>query len=172
MYAEYLHGLWDITAGYVTDPLWKVRLNKQVADWQYSHDCDGILCEQSRNQGITLSTYPTYGNSPFPQLADANKCFIPGWGAPVNAVPQTIVLETPGISIDQYTVGASNGPVAGSTTFTVPGLVGKSIDIALRVLLNFGTEYTFDSRTGTITLLGGKLFNAGPPAEVYTIFSY
>ncbi len=89
--------------------------------------------------------------------------------APV-IVNRIITIQGSDVSMIQYAVGASGGPVAGATTFTPsPSLIGKTVNVAMRILLDAGVDYTFSATTGTITLLEGRLFNTG---EVYTIFSY
>lgn len=71
----------------------------------------------------------------------------------------------------QVEVGATGGPVNGTTTFTLSTLIGKTIQFALSGYGFYlqGDQFIFNSTTGTITLLTGLLFNTG---EVYTIFYY
>lgn len=89
--------------------------------------------------------------------------------API-VVNRVITIQGSNVAIEQYPVGDTGGPVAGTTTFTPsPSLIGKTVNVAMRVLLDAGDDYTFNTTTGTITLLGGRLFNTG---ETYTIFSY
>lgn len=70
----------------------------------------------------------------------------------------------------QFTIGDGGGltPVNGATTYTNPVLIGKSPLIMVNGggFLVLNTDYSFNSTTGTITLLGGRLFNTG---EVWTI---
>jgi len=169
MYAQYLNGLWRIQVGYRTDPLHQVRVEREIAQWQEDFDCAGALCTESQTNGVIVTTYPQFGNSPFPSIGNADKCFMPGWGVSPNAVPQNIIIEQDTLTITQYTVDTVNGPVSTTNTFTVTSLIGKTISIALGTVLDYGVDFSFNVMTGTITLLLGRVFN---PGEVYTISSY
>lgn len=106
-------------------------------------------------------------------------CPLPYQGVTWCKVAPTPVIVTrinplPQVSIEQFTVGASSGPAVGSTTFTplIAGrayLIGKTtIGVAQMTVLTKDVDYTFNTLTGTITLLAGRIFN---PGEVYTITS-
>lgn len=94
---------------------------------------------------------------------------------PVPVVVTRTVTTGPAVTIFQFTVGMVSGPVIGATTFTpyiggVAYLTGKTtIEVAQLMVLTLGTDYTFDTTTGTITLLLGRVFNNG---EVYTITAF
>lgn len=115
-----------------------------------------------------------------PQLDPCNNTCYEGvtW---CNVTPAPIVVNRvinvsgSDVSIEQFEVGTSDGPISGATTFT-PLLLGRaylvgktSIEVAVGTVLTLGTDYTFDNTTGTITLLLGRLFN---PGEVYTITAF
>lgn len=175
LYADYLSGLWGITAGYKYKSLWEIKLTKTILDWQEDYDCSGVLCTRAQlTSGTTLLVYPGFGGSPFPQIGETGGCSVPYVRGGTNAVPQTVVITTAPLSILQFTVGATGGPVAGTFIFTplvggIAYLIGKTIDIALGTVLTAGVDYSFNSASGIITLLNGRLFNA---AEVYTITSF
>mgnify|MGYP001607879901 CR=1 FL=1 len=174
MYAGYLKGLWGITAGYQTVPPYLTITRKKLADWQLLQDCKGALCTASRSAEYTILAYPTLGTTTFSTGCDTECNPIPAISA---IAPQQIIISTsPPFNIIQYTVGAITGPVAGSTIFTplsagAAYLIGMSVDIALNDYgpLTQGVDYSFNSSTGQITLLSGRLFNIG---EVYTITSF
>lgn len=94
---------------------------------------------------------------------------------PVPVVVTRTVTSGPTVTIFQFTVGDISGPTIGATTFTpyiggVAYLTGKTtIEVAQLMVLTLGTDYTFDTTTGTITLLLGRVFN---PGEVYTITAF
>lgn len=170
MQAMYLNGYWGINVGYKTSPLWKIRLDRTIGQWQEDSDCSGLLCEQSKNSEAIVVEYPVFGFSPFPQITQIDNCWHLAMGKCYkNAVPQNITLLKNTLSILQYAVDNPNGPVGGTSTFIVSALIGKNINIAIGVVLENGTDFTFDPAKGLITLLKGRLFNSG---EIYTIFSY
>ena len=72
MYALYMKDLWGTTVGYKPLPYLIAVMNKMLIDWWSAQDCQNLLCTQSQNQPITVLTYPTWGNSPFPQIHDYN----------------------------------------------------------------------------------------------------
>ncbi len=74
MYALYLDQLWGQTVGYKPVPYLIVVMNKTLVDWWGDQDCQNQLCLQSQNQSIVVAKYPTWGNSPFPQIQDHNNC--------------------------------------------------------------------------------------------------
>ena len=177
VYAKFMTEQWGISVGYQVPDLYSSVMNKQLADWQLLSDCNGELCKRSSLGTTTITKYPTWGNSPFPQIVEPYSCesiaaSVSG-GAP--AVPEIVNVVVPPLSIQQYEVGAINGPIPGYTTFTPlntlgnPVLMNKNIDIALGAFLELSVDYDFSIITGTITLRLGRLFNVG---EVYTIISY
>lgn len=94
---------------------------------------------------------------------------------PVPVVVTRTITTGPTVTIFQFTVGDISGPTIGTTTFTpyiggVAYLIGKTtIEVAQLMVLTLGTDYTFDTTTGKITLLLGRIFNLG---EVYTITAF
>lgn len=179
----YMKSQWGISVGYPVPSAPVTLLRKQVMDWQLMQDCDNVLCAMSTSGTTTITAYPVWGNSPFPQIPDKGECYLESIGvAPV--VPQSVTVVTPPIEILQYTVGSPGGPAGGTFVFTPLNSSGNPVLANHSILLELsgygplvaGTNYTFNPTTGTITLLivGGfqTLFNAGPPAEVYTITIY
>ena len=74
MYALYMKDLWGNTVGYKPLPYLIAVMNKMLTDWWSAQDCQNLLCTQSLNQPVTVLVYPTWGNSPFPQIQDVNNC--------------------------------------------------------------------------------------------------
>lgn len=107
----------------------------------------------------------------------SNTCYQGVTWCRVEPNPVTVVRTTQGsdVSMHQFTVGATNGPVIGMSSFTpmISGyayLIGKtSIEVKQRVVLTRDVDYSFNSTTGTITLLLGRVFNLG---EVYSITAF
>lgn len=154
--ADYLKKEWGMTVGFKTLPGYIVLMNKELADWQENMDCTGVT-----PKGDTC-VVTSYG------IREIKKgCF---QACDVPSLPPTQIIINQGTySSDQFTVGASGGPVNGTTTFVLPYLINKKIEIALIGVLTKGSDYNFDTDSGTITLLSGRLFNTD---ETYTIFSY
>jgi len=174
IFAKFMQGQWGINVGYSIPNLLISVMRKTVADWQLLSDCNNTLCVATTSGTTVITSYPTWGNSPFPQIVDSRSCYIEAiTGA--SAVPETVNIIVPPLLITQYEVGSSNGPTAGTNVFTplnsvrIPVLIDRTVDIALGAFLELGVDYSFNITTGTITLLLGRLFNAG---EVYTIISY
>lgn len=185
LYASYMKGEWGISVGYKPKPLPVIRMQKRLADWQLSMDCHGELCEKSNATyqpcnicpPVPFSkvvTYPTWGNSPFPQIDEAPDCNR-SWSGITPAVIQNVNITVPPLFTLQYTVGSATGPIPGAITFAPVDssgnhiLIGKTIDLFQLTILQAGVDFSFDTTTGVITLLSGRLFNAG---EVYTIISF
>lgn len=185
MYAAYMVGEWGIKVGYTPKSIPIARMQKRLADWQLSMDCNGALCEKSKatfkpcpvcvpEPYSKVLSYPVWGNSPFPQIYGCNAYLYPS-SINVPAVLQGVEVVNPPILTYQYTVGELYGPLPGTTTFTPLDtngnhfLIGRSIDLFQLTILQAGIDYTFDSTTGTITLLAGRLFNTG---EVYSILTF
>jgi hypothetical protein len=185
LYANYMKGEWGITVGYVPKALPIVRMQKRLADWQLSMDCHGELCIKSRATYkqcnicppvpySTVVTYPTWGNSPFPQIDENPNCNW-SWSGVAPATIQTVNITVPPLFTLQYTVGATDGPIPGAVIFAPVDslgnhiLIGKTIDLFQLTVLQANVDYSFDTATGTITLLAGRIFNGG---EVYTIISF
>lgn len=173
-YTKYMQGLWGIEVGYRVYSWCKVFMEKWLLTWQLETDCEGILCDQSRKNNSIIIQYPKLGKNPFPQIFEANDCYIPGRGFGIPAVPQNIIINNESLSITQFEVDTTGGPISNTNQFTpiVAGsayLIGRKMDMALGVLLTKGSDYVFNITTGTITLLQGRLFNSD---EVYTIFTY
>ena len=143
LYSLYMKGEWGIITGYVPKPLPIVRMQKRLADWQLSMECNGSLCVKSRatykpcavcvpEPYSKVVTYPTWGNSPFPQIDEVYDCTRP-WSSSIPAVMQNINITVPPLFTLQYTVGSVEGPVIGSNTFAPTDsfgnhvLIGKTI---------------------------------------------
>lgn len=120
------------------------------------------------------------GYTKFPVLFEFNPYHLAPQDSWINGGCCTKVTTTAGSIVNtfNFTVGTtqtSNNPAAGSFIFTQPLLVGFKIQLAIfgDGFLNPGpagiVQYTFDITTGTITLVGGLLFNIG---DSYTIFAY
>lgn len=174
-FSMYMNGEWGVqTGGYKPVPMYIVNMKKTLLDWQEALDCSSLLCAASQTQPITITGYPAYGGSIYPQIGYEYDCLITQ-GAFRPITPDSIPVNTKSVLSLQYTVGASNGPIAGLSVFTpLTGTgttlyIGATIDILLGTILTKDVDYFFDSTTGIITLLLGRLFN---PGEVYTIFSF
>ncbi len=177
MYSKYLDGAWGIEAGYSQVPYTTVIMQKEIADWQLLSDCSGSLCALSTSGTTVITSYPTWGNSPFPQPYDSWSC--PEIAPGINnrtVTPQTVEIVIPPFVVVQYTVGATGGPIASTFSFTPLDINGDAyligtttIEVAVGTILTLGVDYTFNIATGTITLQLGRVFNTG---EVYTITSF
>jgi hypothetical protein len=183
-FAMYMAGEWGVKVGYDPVSYYAINRKKVLADWQKESDCQNTLCKIAQNTIVNIIAYPVYGGSPFPQVDSAYEskgCYNPIQN--VNLQSVQVVLPSPNtpvssLIIEQFTVGNVGGPINGSSTFLpinsttgLPLLEGKSVSIELSGYgpLTNTVDYSFNSTTGGITLLGGRLFNT---TETYTITAY
>lgn len=175
--------IWGISLNCNTKSQEEVWLNKQLLTYQeLSEDGCASGCTLP-NPSFVITQYATCdGTSPFPCPFpfNPNRLYCPitsqeytvGGGG---CCYTSVVVNYGTVSTYNFTVTNQNAVpgqiIAGTTTFTYPALIGFNIQLALSGygFFNPGTQYNFDSTTGTITLLGGLLFNV---SEVYTIFAY
>lgn len=176
--------IWGISLNCNTKPESEVWLNKQLLTYQTLSEQGCASGCTVQNPAFVITQYATCdGTSPFPTpfpFNPNNAFYAPtmseytvGCGG---CCYTSVIVQTGNVTTFNFTVGspqnaAQFNPAVGSTTFTSTGLIGFNIQLALSGygFFNPGTQYTFDSSTGTITLLGGLLFNV---SEVYTIFAY
>ena len=175
--------IWGIRLNCVVKPKEEVWLNKNLFDYQTLSEQGCASGCTVQNPAFVITQYATCdGTSPFPTPFPFNPnnvfCtttmqeYTVGCGG---CCYTSVVVNNGSVITYNFTVTNQNTVsgqiVAGSTTFVYSALIGFNIQLALSGygFFNPGTQYTFDNTTGTITLLGGLLFNI---SEVYTIFAY
>lgn len=169
-------------AGYVWDNSINLCRGSKASDTVPAVSCGYICINGSGVQSPLTACTALEPDSILISAPVPDSCYNPAQGVtwcnvepPVVVVNRTIQVQGADISIHQFTVGDTNGPVAGGTVFIpmvggVAYLKGKTtIEVAQLMVLTLNVDYTFNSATGGITLQLGRIFNAG---EVYTITAF
>ena len=171
--------IWGINLNCNTKPQELMWLNYKLLQQEENTNCSGTC--NPINPSFVITQYATLeGTCIFPQMFpfDPQQCFRfpqnPFYACSGGCSTKIIVNNGSTVTTYQYIVQAVQTdyqPLNGSTVFIVPNLIGQNIQISLSGwgFLLQGSQYSFDSTTGTITLLTGLLFRTG---EIYTIFSY
>lgn len=155
-----------------------VWLSKELLDYQLLSQGGCLSGCTINNPPFVITQYTSCdGPSVFPPLF-TDGAFVK-FGASCNTeffrsgecCGKIIVNNGSTITTFQFTVGQVNAPTAGAVVYTFPSIIGTNIQLALAGygFLTQSVNYSFDLSSGTITLLGGLLFDVD---ATYTIFSY
>lgn len=158
----------------------EVWVDKELLDYQLLSESVCASGCTVQNPSFLITEYPTCeGTTPFPMVCSFNA--LKGFTvAPAeryssgSCCTKVIINNNSTVKVYNFTVGPTSSttvPANGATTFIYTPLIGFNIQLSLSGygFFNPGTQYNYDISTGTITLLGGLLFNQN---EVYTIFAY
>lgn len=147
----------NIQGGYIDKDLhMKIWVEWQSLAWEYAQDPSSENLYEMNNYVFSLC---------FPYIFEAMTISGASGASSTPTVPGSSYIYNE----IKVTVGAAGAPVAGGTTYTNTDLIGGT-DLSFmfidKLCLFVGDDFSFDSSTGTITLL---LSNVWIPSSVLVI---